>query len=85
MLGRIVRELPPVALQLAEPFGLVPLTLILPRHHDIPASVSAGLDTVAVACLIIPIARALIEQAGACWRRHPPTVLAAPARLRPRT
>jgi L-threonylcarbamoyladenylate synthase len=64
MLGQIVRELPPVALQLAEAFWPGPLTLILPRHHDIPASVSAGLDTVAVRMPDHPIARALIERAG---------------------
>jgi L-threonylcarbamoyladenylate synthase len=64
MLARIVREVPPVAWKLAEHFWPGPLTFILPRHPDIPASVSAGLDTVAVRMPDHPIARALIEQAG---------------------
>jgi L-threonylcarbamoyladenylate synthase len=63
MLDGVVRELPPVALQLAEAFWPGPLTLILPRHASIPASVSAGLDTVAVRMPNHPIAQALIEQA----------------------
>jgi L-threonylcarbamoyladenylate synthase len=63
MLAGVVLELPPVALQLAEAFWPGPLTLILPRHANIPASVSAGLDTVAVRMPNHPIARALIERA----------------------
>jgi L-threonylcarbamoyladenylate synthase len=64
MLERVVRKTSPVAQLLAERFWPGPLTLILPRHPDIPASVSAGLDTVAVRMPDHPIALALIQRAG---------------------
>jgi L-threonylcarbamoyladenylate synthase len=64
MLESVVRDISLVAYQLAERFWPGPLTLILPRHPNIPAGVSAGLDTVAVRMPDHPIARALIEQAG---------------------
>ncbi|HSV86000.1 MAG TPA: L-threonylcarbamoyladenylate synthase [Levilinea sp.] len=64
MLELVVWDAPEVAYQLAEHFWPGPLTLILPRHANIPPSVSAGLDTVAVRMPDHPIACALIEQAG---------------------
>jgi len=64
MLPGIVREVSPLALRLAEQFWPGPLTLILPRHPQIPAALSAGLDTLAVRMPNHPIAHALIERAG---------------------
>lgn len=64
MLPQVARDAPAMAYRLAEHFWPGPLTLILPRHARIPATVSAGLDTVAVRMPNHPIAQALIEQAG---------------------
>jgi L-threonylcarbamoyladenylate synthase len=64
MLERVVRSMPPIARLLAKEFWPGPLTLILPRHPGVPASVSAGLDTVAVRMPDHPIALALIAKAG---------------------
>ncbi len=61
----------PVYYKLAERFMPGPLTIILPKKHIIPDTVSGGLDTVAVRCPSHPIARALIEISG-----HP---IAAPS------
>ncbi|MCA9979663.1 MAG: threonylcarbamoyl-AMP synthase [Anaerolineales bacterium] len=47
-LEQIAANVPPLAWELAHRFWPGPLTLILPRHPNIPRSVSAGLDTVAV-------------------------------------
>jgi L-threonylcarbamoyladenylate synthase len=64
MLARVVSAVPAVVYKLAERFWPGPLTLILPRSNRIPASVSSGLNTVAVRMPNHPIARALIERAG---------------------
>ncbi|MBE6596002.1 MAG: threonylcarbamoyl-AMP synthase, partial [Ruminococcaceae bacterium] len=50
--------------KLARQFMPGPLTVILPKKETIPASVTGGLDTVAVRCPAHPVARALIEAAG---------------------
>ena len=47
-LPRVARDVPPLALRLAEAFWPGPLTLILPRTHSIPDLVTSGLDTVGV-------------------------------------
>lgn len=49
---------------LAEKFWPGPLTLVLPRNENIPASVSAGLDTVAVRMPENEIARQIIRLSG---------------------
>jgi L-threonylcarbamoyladenylate synthase len=49
---------------LAQAFWPGPLTIILPRHAELPAGVSAGLDTVAVRVPAHPVAQALLRAAG---------------------
>lgn len=49
---------------LARAFWPGPLTLVLPRHPDVPDLVTAGLPTVAVRMPRHAVARALIEAAG---------------------
>lgn len=48
MLNRVAVNIPKKAYECAEKFWPGPFTMVLDRHPDIPASVSAGLDTVAV-------------------------------------
>ena len=50
--------------RLARHFMPGPLTVILPKKDVIPASVTGGLDSVAVRCPSHPVARALIRAAG---------------------
>lgn len=52
------------ALKLAHAFWPGPLTIILPRGKNIPAVVSAGLDTVSIRMPSHPVARAIIRAAG---------------------
>lgn len=59
----VALELPPIAQELTALWP-GPLTLILKRHPNIPASVSAGLATVGVRLPSHPVARALIAAAG---------------------
>ncbi len=59
-----VAEFPAVAKRLADKFWPGPLTVILPRSEQIPASVSAGLSTVAIRIPAHPVARAIIKAAG---------------------
>ncbi len=42
-----------------------PLTLVLPKHADVPDEATSGLDTVAVRSPSHPVARALLETFGA--------------------
>ncbi len=60
MFHDVVGEMPEKALELAEKFWPGPFTMVLPRGEKIPASVSAGLDTVAVRMPENRIARELI-------------------------
>lgn len=60
----LVTAFPPEAQKLAQAFWPGPLTIILPRSPRIPASVSAGLDTVAVRMPSHPVAQAIIRAAG---------------------
>lgn len=61
MFRDVVGEMPEKALELAEKFWPGPFTMVLPRGEKIPASVSAGLDTVAVRMPENRIARELIS------------------------
>ncbi len=61
-LSAVVGGLPPLAHRLAARFWPGPLTLVLPRHPDLPDDVTAGLDTVAVRVPAHPVARALLER-----------------------
>ncbi|MBP5618372.1 MAG: threonylcarbamoyl-AMP synthase, partial [Clostridia bacterium] len=60
----LVTEIPDAARKLAAAFWPGPLTMVLPRSNRLPASVSAGLDTVAVRMPSNPVDRAVIEQSG---------------------
>ncbi len=51
----------PRVTDLAGAFWPGPLTLVLPRSEDVPASASAGRDTVAVRCPRHPVALALLR------------------------
>ncbi len=57
----VVGQMPEKAYELAEKFWPGPFTMVLPRGEKIPASVSAGLDTVAVRMPENKIARELIN------------------------
>ena len=59
-LAGVARDVPPIAYELARRFWPGPLTLVLARHPAIPASVSAGLDSVAVRVPSHPVAQALL-------------------------
>jgi L-threonylcarbamoyladenylate synthase len=61
---RVAAEWPDVARRLSERFWPGPLTLVLPKHPDLPYVVTAGGGTVAVRLPAHPIARALIRAAG---------------------
>ena len=63
-LGGIVSEIPQLALSCAKAFWSGPLTMILPKHPDIPYITSGGLDTVGVRMPSHPAAKALIEKSG---------------------
>lgn len=54
----------PLYYRLAEAFMPGPLTVILNAKENLPRTVTAGLDTVAVRCPSHPVAAALIEAAG---------------------
>lgn len=60
----LVREIPDVALRLAEKFWAGPLTMIFPKADVIPDVTSGGLDTVAVRMPQSEAARALIDTCG---------------------
>lgn len=56
----VAREWPDVAAALAGAFWPGPLTLVVPRRPEVPANVTAGLDTVGVRVPAHPVARALL-------------------------
>ncbi len=61
---RIARKIPDVVHALAKRFWPGPLTLILPKHSDVPSLVTAGLETVGVRVPAHPVARALLAQSA---------------------
>jgi L-threonylcarbamoyladenylate synthase len=63
-LSRWVREIPEVALRLAEAFWPGPLTLVLPRALTVSDLVTGGQDTVAVRVPSHPMARQLLSGFG---------------------
>lgn len=63
-LPRVARDVPLVAIRLAERFWPGPLTLVLPRQPWIPDLVTAGLSSVGVRLPASPVARGLIRAAG---------------------
>ena len=64
MLEWVVDDIPEKALLLAQKFWPGPFTMVLPRGKRVPASVSAGLDTVAVRMPASLVARSIIEKTG---------------------
>lgn len=60
----LVREIPELALRIAERFWPGPLTMIFPKSEVIPQATSGGLDTVAVRMPRSPAARAIIDACG---------------------
>ncbi len=70
-LSRLAREITPNGKLLMEAFWPGPLTLIFPKHPDVPDRVTAGLDTVAVRFPSNPIAKELIKKSK--------TLVAAPS------
>lgn len=62
-LTQLAVDIPPVAWQLAERFWPGPLTFVLARNPMIPASVSAGRETIAVRIPAHPVALALLKLA----------------------
>lgn len=62
-LAEIVAEIPPSALRLAARFWPGPLTLVLPRHPNLPPAISAT-PTVGVRLPDHAVARALLRAAG---------------------
>lgn len=63
-LAPLVREIPDLALKIAEKFWPGPLTMIFPKSDEIPSATSGGLDTVAVRMPKSPAARAIIDACG---------------------
>ncbi len=59
----IACEPSPTAIRMIDAFWPGPLTLIFPRAEEVPANLSAGLDTVSVRLPAHPVARALIMNA----------------------
>lgn len=62
MLKNVVSSFPELAKKCSKKFWPGPLTMVLPRSKKIPASVSAGLDTVAVRMPRNPVAREIIAK-----------------------
>ncbi|NWF64964.1 MAG: threonylcarbamoyl-AMP synthase [Chloroflexi bacterium] len=60
----VAANVPPVVKKLAAHFCPGPLTFVLPKLPHVPASVTAGLNTVAVRVPAHPIALALIRESG---------------------
>jgi L-threonylcarbamoyladenylate synthase len=58
----VTREWPERAERLAKLFWPGPLTIVLPKQGNVPAEVSAGLDTVAVRVPAHPVALALLRE-----------------------
>lgn len=63
-LPRVVAHWPASARKLAEAFWPGPLTLVLPKHADIPDLATSGLSTVGVRMPAHPVAREIIRLAG---------------------
>lgn len=63
-LSRVAAAVPASAAALAARFWPGPLTLLVPKHADVPAIVTAGRDTVAVRVPAHPVAQALLAAAG---------------------
>lgn len=63
-LKSITSEVPPIAQKLIEAFFPGPLTLVLPKHKNVPAVATAGLDTIGVRMPSHPTAQQLLRACG---------------------
>lgn len=63
-LAQVAASVPELAQRLAERFWPGPLTIVVPKHPDLPSEVTGGLDTVAVRMPDHGVALALIAMAG---------------------
>ena len=63
-LYKVAKDVPEVALRVADEFWPGPLTIILNKSEDLPKETTGGLDTVAVRMPEHPIARDFIRAAG---------------------
>ena len=61
-LEKVVSEIPPLALQLAETFWPGPLTLVLPKKNTIPNIVTSGKNTVGVRVPSHPLTLELLKE-----------------------
>ena len=64
MADLVARRIPAPARRLMAHFFPGPLTVIVPRHPDVPREVAAGLDTVGIRCPRHPVAQAFLEACG---------------------
>jgi len=62
--GRVARDVTPLALRLLERFAPGPLTVVLTAREDMSPAVTAGLGTVAVRVPDHPIALSLLQRCG---------------------
>ena len=60
-LGRIVKEIPPATIKLADAFWPGPMTIIMNKSDEVPLATTGGLQTVAVRMPVNPIAMELIK------------------------
>ncbi len=63
-LFKLARDVPEIALKLAERFWPGPLTIVLPKREEVPDVTTGGLDTVAIRMPAHPIALELIRLSG---------------------
>lgn len=63
-LRRVAGQVPETAATLLEAFSPGPITVVVPKHPDLPSVVTAGLDTVAVRIPAHPVASALLASFG---------------------
>lgn len=63
-LKSVASEIPPIAQKLIEAFFPGPLTLVLPKHKNVPAVATAGLKTIGVRMPSHPIAQQLLRACG---------------------
>lgn len=61
-LGKVVSTVDPISQKLIDAFWPGPLTLILPKHPNVPEITTAGLSTVAVRMPAHPLAQALLNE-----------------------
>lgn len=61
---RYARDVPPLALDLAEAYWPGPLTLVLKRTEEVPLEVTGGLDTVALRVPRHPLALEVLRRLG---------------------